>query len=99
MSHTTTRITKKERSNALYQAILRLETEEECRSFFEDLCTISELCSMEQRFEVAKLLRQGCIYTEIMEKTGASSATITRVNRCLNYGAEGYRRVLEKLEE
>ena len=99
MSHTTTHITKKERSNALYQAILRLETEEECRSFFEDLCTISELCSMEQRFEVAKLLRQGCIYTEIMEKTGASSATITRVNRCLNYGAEGYRRVLEKLEE
>ena len=75
-----------------------MNTEKECYDFFQDLCTISELRSMEQRFEVASLLNQGLIYNEILEKTGASSATISRVNRCLQYGAGGYRTVLPRLK-
>ena len=80
------KIAKKEKSDRLYQAILTLETEEECYNFFQDLCTISELRSMEQRYEVASLLNDGMIYNDILEKTGASSATVSRVNRMLNYG-------------
>ena len=75
-----------------------LENEEECYHFFQDLCTISELRSMEQRFEVAMLLNDGMIYNDILEKTGASSATISRVNRCLLNGAGGYESILDKIQ-
>ena len=75
---------------ALYEAILRLENVDECRAFFEDICTINELLSITQRFEVAKMLREQKTYLEIAEKTGASTATISRVNRSLNYGNDGY---------
>ncbi len=85
--------------DALYQAILTLENLEECRAFFEDLCTVTELKAMEQRFEVAMLLKEGMIYNDILERTGASSATISRVNRALNYGADGYQRVLPRVKK
>lgn len=85
--------------DALFRAVLTLENAEDCYRFFEDLCTISELQAMSQRFAVAQLLRQGETYTAIAEKTGASTATISRVNRCLVYGAAGYRSVLDKLGE
>lgn len=75
------------------------ENEEECYSFFQDLCTISELRSMEQRYEVATLLNDGMLYSDILEKTGASSATISRVNRSLLNGAGGYENVLERMKE
>ena len=91
------KIARKEKSDLLYRAILKLENE--CYRFFQDLCTISELRSMEQRFEVAMLLNNGMIYTDILEKTGASSATISRVNRSLMGGAGGYESVLEKMTE
>ena len=93
------KIATKQKSDLLYKAILKLETEEECYNFFQDLCTISEMRSMEQRFEVATLLNNGMIYNEILEKTGASSATISRVNRSLQYGAEGYKTVIPRLKE
>ena len=83
----------------LYRAILKLESVEECYNFFVDLCTVSEMKAMEQRYEVAKLLNQGMIYNDILDKTGASSATISRVNRSLNYGNDGYRIVFERLEK
>ena len=76
-----------------------LETEEECYNFFQDLCTISELRSMEQRFDVAVLLNEGMIYNDILERTGASSATISRVNRSLINGAGGYESILEKMQK
>ncbi len=75
------KIAQKEKSDLLYRAILTLKNEEECYSFFQDLCTISELRCMEQRYEVATLLNDGMLYSDILEKTGASSATISRVNR------------------
>ena len=93
------RIGKKEKSDALYKAILTLQTEEECYAFFQDLCTVSELRSMEQRFEVAELFSQGMIYNDILERTGASSATISRVNRSLSYGAGGYEKVFERIHK
>lgn len=93
------RITKKEKSNGLYQAILAMRTEEEVYNFFQDLCTVTELRAMEQRFDVAVLLRQGKIYNDILERTGASSATISRVNRALQYGADGYKAVLPRLKK
>ncbi len=83
----------------LYKAILALETVEECRAFFDDLCTIAELSAIEQRFEVAELLSEGLIYNDILSLTGASSATISRVNRCLQYGAGGYQIVLDRLKK
>ena len=86
-------------SGALYRAIASLKDEAECRRFLQDLCTVSELKAMEQRMDVALLLDQGLIYSEILEKTGASSATISRVNRCLQYGAEGYQTVIPRLRE
>lgn len=86
-------------SDTLYRAIMLLKSEEECRSFFQDLCTVSELKAMEQRMDVAMLLDQGMIYSEILERTGASSATISRVNRCLHYGASGYQAVIPRLKE
>ena len=93
------RIGKKEKSDKLYQAILQLKDPQECYDFFQDLCTVSELRSMEQRFEVASLLNDGMIYNDILERTGASSATISRVNRSLIYGSGGYESVLEKMKE
>ncbi len=87
----------KERNPELYDAILTLKTQEECVNFFEDLCTITELRAIEQRFQVAQLLDSGCIYNEILEKTGASSATISRVNRSLQYGKGGYAVVFDRV--
>ncbi len=84
--------------NELYKSILLLENVEECRAFFEDLCTITELQSMAQRMEVAKMLHNNVIYSEVAKKTGASTATISRVSRCLNYGNDGYQLVLERLD-
>lgn len=88
---------KNNRCEELYDAILKLETREECMNFFSDLCTVSELAAMEQRYQVASFLRQGMIYNEILERTGASSATISRVNRSLQYGADGYEVVFQRL--
>ena len=97
--HTTKcKIAKKEKSDRLYKAILTLETEEECYNFFQDLCTIPELRSMEQRYEVATLLNNGLIYNDILERTGASSATISRVNRSLQYGCDGYDKIFERID-
>ena len=81
----------------LFGAVLSLETVDECYQFFEDLCTISELKAMSQRLEVARMLRAGHTYDDIVARTGASTATISRVKRCLNYGADGYRIVLDRL--
>jgi len=89
---------KKPRNLNMYKAILTLETVEECVSFFDDLCSVSELKAMEQRYQVADLLNQGMIYSDILEKTGASSATISRVNRSLQYGEGGYAVTFERLE-
>lgn len=85
------------RSELLYESILTLQSVEECRNFFQDLCTMSELRAMEQRMEVAVLLSDGMIYNDILERTGASSATISRVNRALQYGADGYQTVLPRI--
>ena len=83
----------------LFEAILSLETPEECYTFFEDVCTIQELNSIAQRLEVAKMLKSGKSYQTVSKETGASTATISRVNRCLTYGSGGYRNLLEKLEQ
>ena len=82
----------------LFKTILNLKTIDECYDFFEDLCTVNELLSLSQRFEVASMLRNRKTYLEIAEKTGASTATISRVNRSLNYGCDGYEMVFERLE-
>lgn len=81
----------------LCEAILSLETKEECYRFFEDLCTINEIQSIEQRLQVARMLKQKRTYTDIATTTGASTATISRVNRCLNYGSDGYNLVFDKI--
>lgn len=90
---------KSEEMDALFAAIARLENQDECYRFFEDLCTINELQAMAQRYEVARMLKNGDTYNAVAEKTGASSATISRVNRCLLYGANGYSIALEREEE
>lgn len=90
---------KKPRNEEMYQAILKLETVEECMAFFSDLCTVTELQAMEQRYQVAVLLSKGLIYNEILEQTGASSATISRVNRSLQYGADGYQIVFDRMKK
>ena len=82
----------------LFDAVLSLKDREECYTFFEDVCTINEILSLSQRFEVAKMLREQKTYLEIAEKTGASTATISRVNRSLNYGNDGYEMVFQRLE-
>ena len=82
----------------LFDAILSLKSRDECYTFFEDVCTINEILSLSQRFEVAKMLRSGKTYLEIAEKTGASTATISRVNRSLNYGNDGYDMVFNRLD-
>ncbi len=92
------KIGKKEKNEQLYKAILQLKDEKECYEFFQDLCTVSELRSMEQRFEVASLLDDGMIYNDILEKTGASSATISRVNRSLSYGTGAYARLFQRMK-
>ena len=89
----------KEPSMALYESILELKTMEECRAFFDDLCTVGELRAMEQRLEVAQLLSEGRIYNDILVRTGASSATISRVNRIFSFGAGGFRRMIERRKE
>ncbi len=83
----------------LFDAVLKLETREECYKFFEDVCTINEILSFAQRLEVARMLLAGNTYLEISEITGASTATISRVNRSLTYGADGYRIVFERLKK
>ena len=93
---------RNKRSNpesGLYHAILQLRDLNECYDFFTDLCTFSELKAMEQRFELAKLLNDGLIYNDILEKTGASSATISRVNRSLNYGMGAYRVIFDRMKQ
>ena len=90
---------KKPRNMSVYEAIVSLETVEECTKLFDDLLSITELRAMEQRYQVAQLLDSGMIYSDILEETGASSATISRVNRSLQYGAEGYRLVFDRLKE
>lgn len=83
----------------LFEAILSLQSVDECYKLFEDLCTIVELQAITQRYEVAQLLKKGMKYGDIVATTGASTTTISRVNRCLNYGSGGYKLVLERVEE
>ena len=87
---------KSAETDRLFEAILSLETEEECYRFFDDLCTIGELQAMTQRLEVARLLREGRTFTQISDETGVSSATITRVNKCISYGSGGYELALDR---
>ena len=90
---------RNESTDGLFQAILSLQDMDECYTFFEDVCTINEIQSLSQRFEVAKLLREKRTYLEIAEQTGASTATISRVNRSLNYGNVGYDMVFRRMEQ
>ncbi|MCR4945146.1 MAG: helix-turn-helix domain-containing protein [Clostridium sp.] len=90
---------KSDEMDLLFKAILKLENMEECYKFFEDVATINEIKSLAQRIHVAKLLSEKKTYTEIAEITGASTATISRVNRCVNYGSDGYNIILERLKE
>ena len=83
----------------LFEGVLSLTSVEECYNFFEDLCTITELRAMAQRFQVAKMLDDGQIYSDIVKETGASTSTISRVNKCLIYGTDGYRMVLDRAKE
>lgn len=89
----------KERLQRLYKAVLSLKTEEECAAFFEDACTIQETEAIAQRIEVACQLNKGKSYVDINKSTGASTATICRVSRCLNYGSGGYKTVIERMGE
>jgi len=91
--------TRKEQMALLVQALLSLESEEECEQLLSDLCTIREMQDLAQRIEVARLLRAQMTYNDIAQATGASTATISRVNRSLLYGAGGYSRILSRLEE
>ena len=84
---------------SLFEAILSLETMEECYSFFEDLCTVPELKALSQRYQVARMLDEHKVYSDIVSQTGASTATISRVNRSLNYGCDGYRIVFDRLRK
>ena len=90
---------KDDNTDFLFECILKLKTMDDCYRFFEDLCTINELLSLSQRFEVATMLRDKKTYMEIVEKTGASTATISRVNRSLNYGCDGYEMIFNCLAE
>lgn len=93
-------MTRDENMNYLFKAVMTLKTEEECAAFFEDLCTPQELKAISQRLRVAKLLTDKCVYNEIVKETGASTATISRVNKTLNYqAAGGYQIVFDRLEE
>lgn len=88
-----------EEMDYLYEAILTLKTKEECYRFFDDICTINEIKALEQRMQVAKMLKEKKTYQDISNVTGASTATISRVNRCLNYGSDGYNIALERLQD
>ena len=88
-----------EETRKLMEGILKLQSVEECYAFFEDVCTVNELLSISQRYEVAKMLREGHTYLDISNATGASTATISRVNRSLNYGNDGYDMVLERVKK
>ena len=88
-----------EKMEYLFKGILTLHTVEECRAFFEDICTVKELSEMSRRLTAAKMLDENKIYTEIAEETGLSTATISRVHRCLKYGSDGYVRVLQRLKD
>ena len=90
---------KDEDMDILFRGILKLQTVEDCYDFFEDLCTIAELRAMVQLFQVARMLDEGRIYSDIVQETGASTATISRVNKCLVYGSDGYRKMLDRLKE
>ena len=90
---------KNENTDFLIKCIMQLQTEEECYNFFRDLCTINEFHSMAQRCVVAKMLSDKKVYNEIVKATGASTATISRVNRSLQYGADGYEKIFERVEE
>ena len=90
---------KREPYMEMYEAILTLETLDECVRFFDDLCSVTELRAIEQRYQVARMLDKGNVYSTILEQTGASSATISRVNRSLQYGADGYEVVFKRLNE
>ncbi len=93
------KLPKKPRNENMYKAILSLKDIDECMKFFDDLCTVSELMAMEQRYQVASCLDDGMIYNDILADTGASSATISRVNRSLQYGRGGYAIVFERLKK
>ena len=93
------KLPKKPRNEKMYEAILSLQNVDECIRFFDDLCTVTELMAMEQRFQVAICLNQGMIYNDILAETGASSATISRVNRSLQYGKDGYAIVFDRMKE
>ena len=89
---------KDEKLDFLFQAILTLETVEDCYDFFEDLCTVSELQEMSRRMQATRMLRSNAVYADIAAQTGLSTATISRVNHCLKYGNDGYNKALDKLE-
>ncbi len=88
-----------ESTELLFKSILTLETLDECYAFFEDICTVKEILSIAQRVTVAQMLREGRVYSDIVAETGASTATISRVNRSLNYGNDGYSIVFDRLEK
>ena len=90
---------KRDDIDELFRAVLLLEDEEDCYRFFEDICTINEIHSISQRLQVAKLLSENKTYSEIERITKASTATISRINKCLVYGAEGYKRILDRIKE
>jgi TrpR-related protein YerC/YecD len=94
-------ITDKEKNNMIqfYRAVLSLRDEEECRKFFDDVATIKELIDLSARLEVARMLDTGAVFSEISKETGASSATISRVNKCLTYGEGGYKTVIDRITE
>ena len=93
------KVANKQRSMALYESILELKDLDECCAFFDDLCTVGELRALEQRYDVAILLDEGMVYTDILEKTGASSATISRVNRIFSFGAGGFRKMIQRRKQ
>ncbi len=90
---------KNSNTDTLFKAILSLQSIEECYSFFDDLCTVPEIKAMAQRYVVAKMLSEGEIYNEIVKETGASTATISRVNRALNYGSDGYTLTFDRIKD
>lgn len=90
---------KNPQTDYLFKAIMTLGSMEECYNFFDDLCTAAELIEMSKRLQVAKMLKDNHIYTDISETTGLSTATISRVNRCLKYGSDGYSTVLDRLDK
>ena len=91
------KLNRKPRNIDMYKAILTLKSVEECMNFFDDLCTVTELQAMEQRYQVAVCLSKGMIYNDILAETGASSATISRVNRSLQFGCNGYEKLFERV--